>query len=106
MVEYIYSKHMPNYIIEDIKRFWYKFKKSTDGTVDIIGKNNVIFYENELDFIFNNIDLIGQSHNVIFIDHHFIHHEKMLKLDDVAAGKNLIIFGTQYLKNLYKNIKC
>ena len=106
MVNYIYSKNVPEYVVTDIAKFGYKINRTKDDTINLLGKQNLIIYENELDFLTKNINSLGDRKALVVIDHHFLHHEKMSQLDDIVGKHKITFLGTQYLKNLYKNIEC
>ena len=108
---YFYSSKVPFYVKDSLRRYGYKFFALEPSTkeIELIKNNiNIIWFENQIDQIINNITEINSSaqKNIIIIDHHFTYHEKIKKLDTLLQQDNVILVGTQYVKNLYNKIKC
>lgn len=100
MTDYFYSSDIPDYIKQDFDRYGYHF----DTTSEVFDKN-IIFYEREIPFVLKNIDRLKQKKIIIIIDHHFVYHSVLKKLDDTVIKGNVWLIGTQYLAPLYNNLQ-
>ena len=41
MVNYIYSKNVPEYVVTDIAKFGYKIDRTKDDTINLLGKQDL-----------------------------------------------------------------
>lgn len=100
MEKYFYSPSVPEYVKQDFERFGYRFSTTSDYF-----SQNIILYERDIPLLIANFDRINQNKFVIIIDHHFVHHDNLKKIDKMLLDKNIWLIGTQYLAPVYKNLK-
>lgn len=99
MLNFQYYSSVPDYVKQDFDRYGYHFEDCKDPF-----NTNVIFYEHDIPFIIENIEQLKHNKHIIIIDHHFVQHNRLLKLDSLVEKDTVILIGTQYVKQLYKNL--
>lgn len=110
--QYYYSSQLKYYSKQQITKWGFKFlviDKNTTELELIKNNHNIIWDERQIEFMINNIGIINDAiqQNVLIIEHHPFYHEQLETLDKLLESNNkVVVLGTQYTKEMYKNIRC